>query len=95
MDQHKLFVVLVWILAVLVGFMLGRIYKMWRSGKGFGQMPEKQAKKDLSQYKNLYEVQQKLDARRARKMEKKAKASADYGKISSAARTDTSKTQSK
>ncbi len=88
MDQHKLFVVLVWILAILIGFMLGRIYRMWRSGKGFGQDFHDSQKKDLSQYKNLYEVQQKLNARRVRRMEQKSKASKDYGKITNAAKAN-------
>lgn len=82
MTQHQIFVVLCWILAAVAGFALGKMFREWRNTrKGL----KKKQGIDMSQYKNLNEVHDKIVQHRAQKLQEEARKSVDYGKLSHAA----------
>lgn len=82
MTQHQLFVVLCWILAVVAGFALGKMIREWRNTRKGA--PRKKGI-DMSQYKNLNAVHDRMLEKRARKLQEEAKKSADYGHLTDAA----------
>lgn len=82
MTQHQIFVILCWILAVVAGFALGKMIREWRSAKK--GVPKKQGI-DMSKYKNLNAVHDKMLQKRAHKLQEESRKSSDYGHLTDAA----------